>query len=316
MRAILCLAVTIAAGTAAVLPSSSSSAGSASASPVRLSLKEVIARAGRSAERQRDALTSVRADERYTQEIQLENLQVVQRRELESEIAFVQLSDSTEWLAFRNVLRVDGVPTGTDPARLETLFRLGAVLDQGRRIAEENAIYNLGRLHRTLNIPTFGLHILMPHISERFRFKKVGERVLGGEAVWEVGYSERERPTIVRTLEGRAVPLQGKVWIVPADGRLIRATLVASVPVKSELEFEWRRDVALDAWVPSEMRERYRHVFDDRSRPNTPRYYDIVSRATYENYRRFGVDVRIREGESPAGDGWASLKPDATQRTP
>lgn len=262
--------------------------------PRATSIKDVVARAGRFAGQQRDALASVRADERYTQEIQLENQQVFERRILESEIAFVQLSDSTEWLAFRNVLRVDGVPTGNDPARLETLFRLGAVLDQGRRIAEENAVYNLGRLHRTLNIPTFVLHVLMPHISERFRFKKAGERVLGPDIVWEIDYSERGRPTIVRTLEARAVPLQGKMWIVPADGRLVRATLVASVPVRSELEFEWRRDAALDAWVPSEMRERYRRILDEKPPRSERRYYDIVSRATYTNYRRFGVDVRIR----------------------
>ena len=84
------------------------------------------------------------------------------------------------------------------------------------------------------------------------------------------------------------------MWIVPEEGRLVRATLAASVPVTSELEFEWRRDAGLDTWVPSEMRERYRRVLDDKSPPNTTRYYDIICRATYENYRRFGVAVKIR----------------------
>ncbi|HET7217996.1 MAG TPA: hypothetical protein VFJ02_08100 [Vicinamibacterales bacterium] len=284
MRAYLLLAIAVIASSAA--PSSQSSS--------HLTVKNVVARAGRFAERQRDALTSVRADERYMQEIAFPDLNVTERRLLESEIAFVQLSDSAEWLAFRNVLRVDGVETGSDPARLEKLFRLGAVSEQGRRIAEENAVYNIGRLHRTLNIPTFVLHILMPQNSDRFKYRKAAERWLGADRVWELEYKERERPTIVRSLDGRAVPLEGRLWIVPEDGRLVRATLHASVPVTSDLEFEWRHDPGLDTWVPSEMRERYRRIPDEKSPPKSPRYYDIISRATYGNYRRFGVDVRIR----------------------
>ena len=258
------------------------------------SVKEVIARAGRFAEQQRDALTSVRADEHYSQELQFHDLTLTERRQLESEVAFVRLSDSDEWLAFRNVLRVDGVDTGTDPARLEKLFREGAASNQGRRIAEENAIYNIGRLYRTFNIPTFALHILMPQNSQRFSFKKISESQAGGEGVWEIEYEERERPTIVRSLDGRRIPIKGRMWIVPAEGRLVRATLHASVPVTSELEFEWRHDPNLNAWVPSEMRERYRRILYEKSPPRQPRYYDIISRATYGNYRRFGVDVKIR----------------------
>jgi hypothetical protein len=40
------------------------------------------------------------------------------------------------------------------------------------------------------------------------------------------------------------------------------------------------------------MRERYRRVEDKAQREN--RTYDIVAVATYSNYRRFGVDVRIK----------------------
>jgi hypothetical protein len=285
MRAAILFAVSVLA--AGATPFNAQSAPS-------LSIKEVVARAGRFAEQQRDALTSVRADEHYSQELQFHDLTLVHRRQLESEVAFVQLSDSAEWLAFRNVRSVDGVDTGTDPARLEKLFREGAASNQGRRIAEENAIYNIGRLYRTFNIPTFALHILMPQNSQRFSFKKIAERQLGVDRVWEIEYDERQRPTIVRSLDGRRVPIKGRLWIVPEEGRLVRATLHASVPVTSELEFEWRHDANLNVWVPSEMRERYRRILYEKSPPRHPRYYDIVSRATYDNYRRFGVDVRIR----------------------
>jgi hypothetical protein len=68
-----------------------------------LPLHVVVARASRFAVQQRDALTSVRADEDYTQEL-LAGGTVLQSRRLESEIAFVQLSDREEWLACRNVM--------------------------------------------------------------------------------------------------------------------------------------------------------------------------------------------------------------------
>ncbi len=258
-----------------------------------LTLDDVLARASKFAEQQRDALTSVRADERYRQEIKASD-GVLRMRRLESEIAFVQLSDSPQWMAYRNVMTVDDEPTGSDPARLEKLFRRGARAAQGRRIAEENAAYNIGRLYRSFNIPTFPMHLLMRDQLGRFKFKKDSETDIGGERVWELAYEERHRPTIVRTVAGGDVPVKGRMWIVPQEGRLLRATVRADVPVPTEIEFTWHHDQNLDAWVPFEMRERYRRILDEKSRLRNPVYYDIVAFATYSNYRRFGVDVRIR----------------------
>ena len=262
------------------------------AAPQPMSLATVMHRASLFAIDQRDALTRVRADEHYLQEMRVPPRRsddgLLKSRRLESEMAFVQLTDREEWLAFRNVMRVDGASTGTDTALLEKLFRQGAAIEQGRRIAEENAIYNLGRLHRTFNIPTVVNHFLMPLQRDRFSFKKQKEVVEDGELRWVIEYVERARPTIVRSTEHADVPVKGIMWIAPEDGRLVKATLEASSPVRSSLSFTWRRDANLNAWVPAEMREHYRNVSDKQST------YDIVAVATYSNYRRFAVDYRIK----------------------
>jgi len=259
------------------------------AAQAELRLETVIERASHFVLQQRDALGNVRADEDYTQELQLAGGSVLQSRHLESEMAFVRLSQSEEWLAFRNVMRIDGVPTGTDTARLEQLFREGAISRQGRRIAEESAIHNIGNLQRTLNVPTIVTHLLMPGQQTRFRFRKRSESHTP-ERSWLVSFDERDRPTIVRTKAGRDVPLKGELAIAVDDGHLLRATLEATVPVRSELEFSWRHDAGLNAWVPAQMRERYRDVRETKTRLT----YDIIGVATYSNYRRFAVDVRIK----------------------
>jgi hypothetical protein len=267
-------------GSAVVLP----------ASPVQPPLATVLERVGRFALTQRDALSSVRADEIYRQELRAADGRLLDARLLESDIAFVQLSGRDDWLAFRNVMRVDGEATGTDTARLEKLFREGTIAGQGARIASENAAYNIGRLTRTFNIPTIVAHLLMPPQQPRLRFRRAHPG-LDAAGLWIVDYEERERPTIVRTPSHDDVPVKGRLWIAPDDGHVVRATLEANRPVKSELEFTWRYDDRLATWVPSEMRERYRRI---RSDVPGAREYDIVAVATYGNYRRFGVEVRIK----------------------
>jgi hypothetical protein len=258
------------------------------------SLEAVVDRASRFAERQRDALANVVADEHYLQQLEFPSGGVFQTRRLESEMAFVRLGGSVDWMAFRSVLRVDGEPTGNDPGGLEMLFREGATGNLGRRLADENAIHNIGGLRRNFNIPTFVQHILMPQQIARFVIRKVSEELDGAGQIWILEYRERHRPTIVRFDGRRDVPVKGRLWIRPEDGSLVKATLSATVPVASELEFRWQHDERLHQWVPAEMRERYRRLRYERVQAGAQPFYDIVCVATYSNYRRFAVDVRIK----------------------
>jgi hypothetical protein len=256
-----------------------------------LTLGSVIERASRFAEQQRDTLSDVRADEKYVQWTELDPGRVLERRTLLSEMAFVRLTGQGDWVAYRNVIQIDDQPTGTDPARLEKLFREGPASTQGNRIVHESATYNLGGLERTLNTPVIVMHMLMPAQVKRFKFKKEGEESHPAGRTWIISLRESERPTIVRSTSRLDVPIEGRLWIVPETGAPLRATLELSHPVETQLEFNWRHDEKLDAWVPAAMRERYARVRrdDGQQRP-----YDIVGVATYTNYRRFTVDVKIK----------------------
>ena len=253
-------------------------------------LEAVIQRASRFAEQQRDELINVRADEHYVQRMEDVLGSIIRRRALVSEIAFVRLTGQEDWVAFRNVIEADGKPTGADPARLEKVFRDATPATQGERIVRESSAYNLGRLDRTLNTPVLLMHLLMSGQVKRLKFKKESEATDASQRVWEVSFAETERPTIIRSAGHNDVPLRGRMWIVPDTGAVLRATLEAERPVRSRLEFSWRKDDNLGAWVPTEMRERYFRVRDFSGRIA----YDIAGVATYSNYRRFGVDVRIK----------------------
>jgi len=270
------------------------------------SLESVLARAGEYVVSYGLTLTSVLAEERYTQTLVWRHgkndTSVMQERVLRSEIAFLRLVDSTEWLAFRNVLAVDGVAIPESDGRLERLFQRPprSVLAQASLIAGESARYNIGPITREINVPTTALHFVHPVHRANCRFDKEGEEYLDGERVWIVRFKERDRGGLISRGDGRSLPGEGRLWIVPADGRVVRSELVVKDFVrgggdsKATIHVTWRRDVPLDIWVPVEMRERYEGPWFARSPSKQRERYDIEGVATYSNYRRFTADFRIR----------------------
>ena len=267
------------------------------------SLDDVLARAGKYAVEYGLALTSVLAEESYTQRLVWRSTKTtMSERRLRSEIAFVRLVESTEWLAFRNVLAVNDAPIPESDGRLERLFRGSelSLLEQARLIAGESARYNLGPITREINVPTTALHFVHPEHRPDCRFDKEGEEELAGERTWIVRFKERDRGGLISRGDGRSLPAEGRLWIVPSDGRVVRSELVVKGFVrgggdsKAEIHVKWQRDAALDLWVPAEMREDYVGPWSAMTSANRPERYDIDGVATYSNYRRFTVDVRIR----------------------
>ena len=130
-------------------------------------------------------------------------------------------------------------------------------------IAGESARYNLGPITREINVPTTALHFVHPAHRSNCRFDKEGEEEVDGERIWVVRFKERDRGGLISRGDGRNLPAEGRLWIVPADGRVVRSELVVKDFVRgrgdsrAEIHVTWRRDVPLDLWVPVEMREHY-----------------------------------------------------------
>jgi hypothetical protein len=281
-----------------------------------LSLRDVLTKSGAYSVDYGAALASVIADEDYTQQLVSRTTgQAWRQRVLRSEIAFLELAVSTEWQAYRNVVAVDGLPVAGANGRLERLLDAAprSVIGQARAIAEESARLNIGPIRRDFNAPTTALQFVHPSHQSRFRFEKQGEEPLGGELVWIVGFRERRRNTLIHTPGGQPVPIEGRLWITPAGGRIVRSTFAArdfvpaervaadgrrggQAPVvrsRAEIDVTWRVDDRLELWVPAAMRERYEGPWTGGPDPARQERYDIVGVATYSNYRRFTVDVRI-----------------------
>jgi len=269
----------------------------------RFSLDDVLERAGQYAIDYGQALTSVLADEHYTQRlVWRRGGDELQTRRLRSEIAFIRLADSTEWLTFRNVLAVDDAPIAQAAGRLGRLFQASprSLPEQARLIAGESARYNLGPFTREINLPTTALHFVHPAHRGNCRFDKEREELVSGEQTWVVGFKERDRGSLIRRGDGKNLPAEGRLWIVPTDGRIVKSELVVKDFVKdaggsrAEIYVTWRRDEALDLFVPVELRERYEGPWTAMRAPKQSERYDIDGVASYSNYRRFTADFTIK----------------------
>jgi hypothetical protein len=266
-------------------------------------LNRVLARAGDYVVEYGHALASVLAEERYAQQlVQRSNRKLLVKRDLVSEIAFVRLPDSTEWVSFRNVSVVDGVPIPEAVGRLERVFNDSddTLTARARALAGESARYNLGPITRQINVPTLSLLFLHPAHRPACRFDKESEIDLGGERVWVVRFRERDRGEVIVRGDGRHLPAEGRLWIVPTDGRVVQSELVVKDFVrgggdsKATVNVRWRHDSALALWVPAEMSEAYEGPWRTVTGARTTERYDIEGAANYSNYRRFSVDVKIK----------------------
>jgi len=94
--------------------------------------------------------------------------------------------------------------------------------ERARAILEESARFNLGPVHRTLNIPTLALLFLHRENQDRFAFERKGERSFHGTKVVEVGFTERVRPTLVAGDTTAGAPVKGSVWIDPERGTVVK----------------------------------------------------------------------------------------------
>lgn len=294
--------------------------GRSSASPCvdqGLTIEQVLERVGRYVVDYGERMSLVIGAEHY---VQGDSYRRAPPRTLVSECALVRVGD--DWLGFRDVYEADGKPVRDRRDRLERLFfAAGAnAVEQGRRIADESARYNVGAVQRNFNVPTMSLFFVHPINQGRFRFSKKGEDRIEGAMIWKIGYRESRTPTIIRTSNGMNMPVSGTFWVDPVDGRVMRTEMEINLEVKMGLE--WARDElpagltlspelererrrqdsrasitvsykpnpALGILVPAEMLESYEGVAAIGGRESLSH---VRCRATYSDFKRFQTGARV-----------------------
>jgi hypothetical protein len=258
-------------------------------------LKDVLSRLEQYLATYESELATLVAEEHYEQSIQpADGGPSATRRTLTSEFGFLRLPGRPEWLGLRDTFSVDGQPVPDHQRR-----RLDRVLTEGsnpqdlaRRIVDENARYNLGGVARTINVPMFALDLLGRRNRGRLSFQKRGEEQLAGRTVWAVTFDERQRPTLVKTPDGRDRPVRGSALIDPADGSVLRTELAfddgrGGVSPATTFIVLYRRETTLGLLVPYEMRELYRLETNAGTRE------EITAIARYTNFRQFHTSARI-----------------------
>jgi hypothetical protein len=210
----------------------------------------------------------------------------MQSRIIRSDYLLVQLGiDGEGWMPFRDTFEVQGKKLRDRDDRLLTMFRSNKAsrFDDAAQIMAESTKHNLGNVARTINIPGLALMFLHPRVNERFVFTDEGEEVIGGRVLRRLSYREEQRPTLIKTTRGRDLALTGRMWIDPLTGTVLKTELNAADPVvRCAVTVTFRKDEALEMWVPEKMEEFYKATIG---------LDDILATATYSNFRKFQKDI-------------------------
>jgi hypothetical protein len=232
-------------------------------------------------------LSTVIALEQYQQQWLDAQAHTKAERTLTSDYLLCQLPPSEDWVALRDVHDVDGTPVVDRATRLTDLFGRPRDVqrDLAMKIMKESARFNLApELYiRTVNVPTFALRFLRPASRSRMTFAKVGEEQVESTRSWVVEYREIKGPTYVSTPDRHDLRAQGRFWIDPDTGAVLRSEMILggtrrTSAARVTITVTYRDEPALGFRVPIEMLERYEN----------PRHREVVvARATYSEFRPF-----------------------------
>lgn len=205
------------------------------------------------------------------------------KRVLRSDYALTRVDDRGVFVGYRDTFEVDGRAVRDREERLQQLLMSGAV-GQAARIAEQNARFNVAEelLTRTINVPTFALELLHPRNRERFSVKHTGSETLNGQQAWVIEFREREKPTIVRTPDGRDQPSRVLAVVDPLTGTVLKTTL-SWEKLTGSIVVTYGLVPRIPALVPMTMSERYTTRGGSR----------IAGEAVYANYRQFQTGGRL-----------------------
>jgi hypothetical protein len=201
---------------------------------------------------------------------------------IKSDFVLVQLGmDGEGWMPFRDAFELKGKKLRNRDDRLLKLFLENDknAFEKAARFNEASTKLHLGNVARTINIPTLGMMLLHPRVNERFEFTDGGEETIAGRVLRKALYREAARPTLIRTTRGRDLALTGTIWIDPFSGTVVKTEMNAADPaVRCQVTVTFRKDDAVDMWVPDRMEEYYKAALA---------VDDILATATYTNVRKY-----------------------------
>jgi len=270
-------------------------------------IASMLERVGQYVRRFEEEFAIVISDEDYEQKDVVNDDRGVMRarghRTMRSETLFAWLDEQQSWLTARSVLVVDGAPVRDSRERLDA-----ALADDSpdararlRRLRDEGARFNIGRIYRNFNDPTFVLLLLDPRFQPRFAFTLLGKDKTNGVDAWKIAFAERARPTVIQTPTSQ-LPSNGMIWVSRADGSVVRTTLALrdeASNTTAEIVVDYRVDARLGLSLPARMRETYEQSSLVNIAPSgtpkrlAPRRERIECVATYSNYRRFETSGRL-----------------------
>lgn len=227
-------------------------------------------------------VAAVVSEEHYWQQMDAASRNVpAERRVLKSDVLMASAGEAG-WVAFRDVFEVDGATVRDRDDRLAQLFihPLPDSREQVARIAEASSRFNIGWVNRTINIPTMALGFARSGEHHRSEFRRGGLVRIEDVETREIRFQERTLPRMIHTPD--AAPANGRFWIEPDSGRVVRTELkVATGPTTAIITVDYANQADLNLWLPVRMEERYSAF----RRPT------ITGSATYEKFRRFDVAV-------------------------
>jgi hypothetical protein len=229
----------------------------------------------------RDAPSLV-AHEEYVQDA-TDRRGIAEHQVTTAELVMVRLQGAAGWVSFRDVLTVNKRPVGDRQARLLQLLQSPEpdALAQARKIAQESARFNLGRITRTMNVPDVALEYLHSRQGTRIRFETLRNETIEGRPVIVLRFREQVGPSIIRSVTGRDLLAGGRVWAEPDSGAIVRTELLLEDRgSKGTCTVDFRIDPRLGIRVPIKMTERY---------GRTGETIDAVAR--YTDFRRFTVST-------------------------
>jgi hypothetical protein len=227
------------------------------------------------------------ADEVYTQRVLDDRGEQIAVRRMTGELFLAFIPADREWIAVHDVAEVDGRPV-TDREDLQRLLKQGEFSRVAALVANRNAGFNIGAVRRNFNEPTLPLLLFDPKRIRGVAFDR-RDVVREPEATRvTLAFTERDRPTLIRTVRGAPIFTKGEILIDAATGRVERTALeLKDGDIQAQLITDYALDDNVKLWVPSVFTERYQGKV-------TGRREVIECEARYSNYRRFEVTGRIK----------------------